>query len=399
MNWLVVILGGIAKGNPSYLFGYEVGYTPDAYAPEPPNDFTLTADPGGALECTISWINPSVNLVGNPLTELLEIRLYRDAVLIYTDPLSIIGAPCTYTDYTPSSGMHYYNLFAFGIGITIFGGSILISLASLNYNKLTCAIVAYIASYFVMFVYGFLLTLFERYKLNNERRRKLHFVEQFKVGFRGFISNIAGLLLFRIDLFIVGYFLTFKEVGVYSIALFSAEMVTKIPCWSAAILTPIVASNEKGHVRRTVYLFYTSIVLALLLGLLFIVIVSVFPDFISNIIGIDYKGVEICLLLLLPRVIMQSGVAVLAANLAGKGYPWYHPMGCIVPLLLLILFDFMLIPRLGVYGAALGSSLAFISSVIIFWIGFKKYNTPIAITVRSYVDTLVRSLGYYKYKE
>ena len=74
-------------------------------------------------------------------------------------------------------------------------------------------------------------------------------------------------------------------------------------------------------------------------------------------------------------------------------------MGCIVPLLLLILFDFMLIPRLGVYGAALGSSLAFIRSVIIFWIGFKKYNTPIAITVRSYVDTLVRSLGYYKYKE
>ncbi|MCK4312404.1 MAG: hypothetical protein KAW88_06690, partial [Candidatus Cloacimonetes bacterium] len=108
-----IILGGIAKGDPSYLFGYKVGYTPNAYAPEPPVDFTLTADPGGALEVTINWINPSVNLVGNPLTELLEIRLYRDAVLIYTDPLSIIGAPCTYIDYTPSSGMHYYFLFAF----------------------------------------------------------------------------------------------------------------------------------------------------------------------------------------------------------------------------------------------------------------------------------------------
>ena len=109
----IVVLGGIAKGNPSYLFGYEVGYTPEAYAPEPPQDFTLTADPGGALEVAISWINPSVNLIGNPLTGFLEIRLYRDEVLIYTDTSSGIGAPCTYTDYVPCSGMWYYDLIVF----------------------------------------------------------------------------------------------------------------------------------------------------------------------------------------------------------------------------------------------------------------------------------------------
>ena len=116
----IVILGGIAKGNPSYLFGYEVGYTPNAYAPEPPQDFTLTADPGGALEVTLSWINPSVNLIGNPLTGFLEIRLYRDAVLIYTDTMAGIGAPCTYIDASvPSSGMYYYYLSA----LNSYGGS------------------------------------------------------------------------------------------------------------------------------------------------------------------------------------------------------------------------------------------------------------------------------------
>ncbi|NQV16965.1 MAG: T9SS type A sorting domain-containing protein [Armatimonadetes bacterium] len=116
----IVLLGGIAKGNPSYLFGYEVGYTPDAYAPEPPVDFTLTADPGGALEVTINWINPSVNLIGNPLTGFLEMRLYRDAVLIYTDTSAGIGAPCTYIDASvPSSGMYFYDLITF----SDFGGS------------------------------------------------------------------------------------------------------------------------------------------------------------------------------------------------------------------------------------------------------------------------------------
>ena len=109
----IVVLGGIAKGNPSYLFGYEVGYTPEAYAPEPPQNFTLTADPGGALEVAISWRNPSVNLIGNPLTGFLETRLYRDEILIYVETMAGIGAPCTYTDYVPCSGMWYYDLIVF----------------------------------------------------------------------------------------------------------------------------------------------------------------------------------------------------------------------------------------------------------------------------------------------
>ncbi|MCK4655177.1 MAG: T9SS type A sorting domain-containing protein, partial [Candidatus Cloacimonetes bacterium] len=116
----IVILGGIAKGNPSYLFGYEIGYTPNAYAPEPPVDFTLTTDPGGALEVTISWINPSVNLVGNPLTELLEIRIYRNSILLYTATSPSIGEPCSYIDAgVPSSGMCFYDL----IALNSYGGS------------------------------------------------------------------------------------------------------------------------------------------------------------------------------------------------------------------------------------------------------------------------------------
>ena len=71
---------------------------------------------------------------------------------------------------------------------------------------------------------------------------------------------------------------------------------------------------------------------------------------------------------------MQSGVGILAANLAGKGYPWYHPAGCTIPLIFLVLLDVILIPRLGINGAALGNSLAYVSATIVFWIGFRKCN-------------------------
>lgn len=282
----------------------------------------------------------------------------------------------------------FYNLFACGTGFIIFSFCVLIWFTPVIYNKLNLAIIAYPVTYGILFIYGGTLVFNEIMKRNNKGGVQ-SFWEQFKVGFRGFVSSIAALLLFRLDLFLVGYFLSLKEVGIYSIALFSAEMVTKIPGWSANILTPMVASNEVDHIKRTVYLFYSAIIVALLLGLVFLFGILAFSDLISNLIGKDFTGVETCLLLLLPRVIMQSGVGILAANLAGKGYPWYHPVGCTVPLIILVLLDIVLIPNLGINGAALGNSLAYISAFILFWVGFHKYNVPSEnVGFKTYIDSV-----------
>ncbi len=282
----------------------------------------------------------------------------------------------------------YYNLFACCTGFIVFSFCVLIWFTPVIYNKLNLAIIAYLVTYGILFIYGITLVFNESMKIKNKGGVQ-SFWEQFKVGFRGFISSIAALLLFRVDLFLVGYFLSLKEVGIYSIALFSTEMVTKIPGWSATILTPMVASNEDGYVKRTIYLYYSAIIVALLLGLFFLLGILNFSNLISNLIGKDFTGVEICVLLLLPRVIMQSGVGILAANLAGKGYPWYHPVGCAMPLIILVLLDIVLIPNLGINGAALGSSLAHVSAFIIFWVGFRKYNVLTEnISLKTYIDSV-----------
>jgi len=256
----------------------------------------------------------------------------------------------------------------------IFSFSIMVGLLPHNYDKLTFAIISYVIGYGLMFLYGLVLVSTEGRRLKDATRKRVTFLDQFKVGFRGFISAIAGLLLYRLDLFFVGYFLSFRAVGIYSIALFGAEMITKIPYWSSSILKPMVASNEDGHTRKTVYLFYSLVIIALLLGLFLILVLAIFPNFISNLIGKDFAGVEVCLLLLLPRVIMQSGAAALAANLAGKGFPLYHPVGNITALLCLIPLDIILIPRLGINGAALANSIAFVACFVVYYIGYQKYN-------------------------
>jgi O-antigen/teichoic acid export membrane protein len=287
----------------------------------------------------------------------------------------------------------YYNLFAFILGLAIFNLSILTGLLPHNFDKLTFAIIAYVIGYGIMFFYGFVVVFYEGLKLKGETRKRVSFLNQFMVGFRGFISSITGLLLYRLDLYLVGYFLSLRKVGVYSIALFGAEMIVRIPNWSSSILKPMVASNEEGHARRTVYLFYSSVTIALLLGLFLILVLTMFPNLISNLIGKDFSGVEVCLLLLLPRVIMQSGVAALAANLAGKGYPLYHPAGNITALLCLILLDIILIPWLGINGAALANSLAFVACFIVYYVGYQKYNEDYILAgVKPFISYLIRKL-------
>ena len=74
----------------------------DPLAPGEPTDVTFIPDAGGLLECDVGWTCPSLNYGGNPLTELLEMRVYRDAVLVYTDTNPIIGGPGNYTDFPPT---------------------------------------------------------------------------------------------------------------------------------------------------------------------------------------------------------------------------------------------------------------------------------------------------------
>ncbi len=94
-------------------------------APGSPSDVTFITDPAGALELTAAWTCPTLTVIGDPLTELLEMRVYRDAVLIYTDTAPIIGGPGMYVDVAvPAAGFYDYSVVGYnseGEGIPFAG--------------------------------------------------------------------------------------------------------------------------------------------------------------------------------------------------------------------------------------------------------------------------------------
>ena len=83
----------------------------DPGAPAAPTDVFVIPDAGGALEVDIDWVCPTLQVNGDPLTDLDEMRVYRDDVLIYTDSAPVIGGPGNYTDVAaPSPGQYIYKV-------------------------------------------------------------------------------------------------------------------------------------------------------------------------------------------------------------------------------------------------------------------------------------------------
>jgi len=114
-------IGGLCQND--MIWGLELGYTALPESPAAPTDVTVIPDASGALATEINWICPTETVSGFPLQELLEMRVYRDNELIYTDFEPVIGGPGNCTDNTiPVSGLYAYKIVGYnswGEGIPV----------------------------------------------------------------------------------------------------------------------------------------------------------------------------------------------------------------------------------------------------------------------------------------
>jgi O-antigen/teichoic acid export membrane protein len=85
-----------------------------------------------------------------------------------------------------------------------------------------------------------------------------------------------------------------------------------------------------------------------------------------------FIGAYIPMLMLLPGVVLLGGAKVLTNEIAGRGYPHYNSINAGLALVLTVGLDLMLIPRYGVAGAALASSIAY-STIFFTAIGFYAF--------------------------
>jgi O-antigen/teichoic acid export membrane protein len=192
-------------------------------------------------------------------------------------------------------------------------------------------------------------------------------------GFGGYILSSVRFFNLRLGLFLVSYYLGAKRVGIYSIAVSIAALVLYIPESVRLTLYPTVASSSSG--KMSSYLttrVCRQVLLATILSsiLLFAGARLGIPTFC----GPEFMPSIRPLKILLPGVICLGVSRLLCSDLAGRGKPMISGYSGLAGLMVTILADITLIPRLGVQGAALASTLSYFVMSIIPICFFVKYT-------------------------
>ena len=183
------------------------------------------------------------------------------------------------------------------------------------------------------------------------------FLSTLKFGLKGHLGTLFQYLNYRLDILIVAYFLPLSSVGLYEVAVLLAEMIWYIPNSISQILLAKISSTSKSEAdkftplvsRHTFYLTLVASVLLLIVSEPLILLLFT-PRFASSILVFR---------LLLPGIIALSIWKILINDLTGRGYPEYRTYTTGISVIVTVILDLILIPKYGIAGAAVATSIAY----------------------------------------
>lgn len=176
-------------------------------------------------------------------------------------------------------------------------------------------------------------------------------------GLKFQLALIAQALNYRLDALIVNALVGNVTLGLYSVAVSSAEVLTLIPTAVDYVLYPKVARARGGEKSRLTLLalggsLYVVLAAAVGLGI-------ALPWLIPMLYGGAFAGSLAPAFWLLPGMVSLTVVKIVCHVVAGFGRPEYATYTTVLGLAFTVPLDFILIPRMGIIGAAVASSIAY----------------------------------------
>lgn len=180
---------------------------------------------------------------------------------------------------------------------------------------------------------------------------------------RGQFGLVASFFNYRLDVFIVNYFLNSAQVGLYALGVIISEALWQIPTAAALALFPRTARTiDEGATEFTCLIVRQVLVIASF-GAAAIGIGS--SLFLPLVFGEQFRPSIAIVWLLLPGTVALSLGRVAASDLSGRGKSEYSSVFSIVALVVTMILDLTLIPRLGIQGAAIASTAAYSTNAIL----------------------------------
>jgi O-antigen/teichoic acid export membrane protein len=186
---------------------------------------------------------------------------------------------------------------------------------------------------------------------------------QVRFGLPGQAGNTLTRLNYRMDQYIVRAFRSRADVGFYAVATGLAEAVWWISnAVSMALLPRLTRLRTERAGEVTPIACRNTLLASLVAG---IGLAAAAPVVVEPLFGTEFGPAVRPIFWLLPGVIALSGTKVLASYFFSQARLTVVSITALISLAATVAFDFLLIPRFGISGAAAASSIAYTVSFVV----------------------------------
>ncbi len=176
-------------------------------------------------------------------------------------------------------------------------------------------------------------------------------------GVKSHAQSLTGVLHYKIDIFILATLLSAKEVGYYSVAVGLASLVFFIPESVGHVLLPRLASSSDADAHRFTAQVCRNTLLITAAPALGIALFGKLG--IRILYGAEFLPAFEALYLLIPGIMAMCVYRLLCRNFISRNRQQMILVAGITGLIVNVGLNFILIPRMGIAGAALASTISY----------------------------------------
>jgi O-antigen/teichoic acid export membrane protein len=192
----------------------------------------------------------------------------------------------------------------------------------------------------------------------------------FRYSTYAFIANLLFLGMTRVDYFFIRYNGTAGDLGNYIQVSKIAQLFFVFPSMISAVLFPFVASGGQPELKNNINRI-SGRLLMLYTGACLLMAASGYWLF-PLVFGPTFSKMYFAFLLLIPGILFISGLYPYTAYFAGENRIRVNIIGSFLAFMFIVIADYLFIPRYGINGAALISSIGYFIYYCYVFIVFKK---------------------------
>ena len=212
---------------------------------------------------------------------------------------------------------------------------------------------------------------------------KKYFKDGLRYGVKAWLASLSLIANYRLDQLILKGFVDSIAVGNYSVAVYTTELLWRIPNAAAYVLFPRSAMSDKEESKYLVRAVVRHITfITLVSSVLSAIGLAVAARFILPLVfSKNITPALPALILLLPGTIALAISKIFTSNLAGRGKPQYATMSSTISLVVTVALDIILIKQYGIIGAAVASTIAYTTAFLIVLWGYFHETSDTLVNV------------------